>query len=189
MAALFYADLPNVTGLFSGHLWCRSQIYQCGGKMVWVSAQCQILEVLSWMLPLKETGLPWMDSILARGYMIRPWLMTPVQRPTTRSQRRYNFAHSSTRTPAQRSIGMAKQRWHCLRCGLRLQPQKACKVILVCFMLYNCTRYLKLPPPPHDTDNWEDDAGDEENDENPSLLLFILVSFYPSITECILMSL
>ena len=113
-----------------------------------------------------------MDSFLASGYMIRPWLMTPVQRPTTQPQRRYNFANSSTRTTVQRSIGMAKQRWHCLLCGLRLQPQKACEVILVCFMLHNCARHLKLPSPPHDSDNCEDDdAGDEENDENPSLLL------------------
>ena len=128
----------------------------------------------------EETGLPWMDSFLASGYMIRPWLMTPVQRPTTWLQRRYNFAHSSTRTTVQRSIGVAKLRWHCLHCGLHLQPQKACKVILVCFMLHNCARYiyLKLPPPAHDSDNnWEDDdAGDEENDENPSLLLCILIS-------------
>ena len=44
-------------------------------------------------------------------------------------------------------------------------------------MLHNCARHLKLPPPPHDSDNnWEDDdAGDEANDENPSLLLFILI--------------
>ena len=109
--------------------------------------------------------------------MIRPWLITPVQRPTTRPQRRYNFAHSYTRTPLQRSIGMTKQRWHCRRCGLRLQPQKACNVIMVCCMLHNCARHLKIPPPPHDSDsNWEDDdAGDEENDETPSLLLCILI--------------
>ena len=144
--------------------------------MAWVSAQCQNLEVLSCLLPLKETGLSWMDS-LASGYMIRLWLMTPVQRPTTRPQRRCNFAHSSTRTTVQRSIGVAKQRWHCLRCGLRLQPQKACKVILVCFMLHNCTRHLKFPPPPHGYDNCEDDdGGDEENAENQSLLLCISVA-------------
>ena len=129
----------------------------------------------------EETGLPWMDSSLASGYMIRPWLMTPVQRPTTWPQRRYNFAHSSTRTTVQRSIGVAKLRWHCLHCGLHLQPQKACKVILVCFMLHNCARYvyLKLPPPAHDSDNnWEDDdAGDEENDENPSLLCILISRF------------
>ena len=125
-----------------------------------------------------------MDS-LASGYMIRPWLMTPVQRPTTRPQRRYNCAHSSTRSTVQRSIGVAKQRWHYLHCGLRPQPQKEYKVILVCFMLHNCARHLKLPPPPHDSDNnWEeDDTGDEENDENPSLLVCILMSFYRSITS------
>jgi len=66
--------------------------------MAWVSAWCQNLEELSCFLPLMETGLPWMDSSLASGYMIRPWLMTPVQRPTTWPQRQYNFAHSSAHT-------------------------------------------------------------------------------------------
>ena len=130
------------------------------------------------MLPLKETGLPWMDSFLASGYMIRPWLMTSVQHPTTQPQRRYNFAHSFTHTAVQRSIGVAKLRWHCLHCGLHLQPQKASKVILVCFMLHNCARHLKLPPLRQDSDNWEDDdAGDEENDENPSLLCILISRF------------
>ena len=73
--------------------------------MAWVSAWCQNLEELSCLMPLKETGLPWMDSSLASGYMIRPWLMTPVQRPTTWPQRRYNFAHSFTHTTVQRNIG------------------------------------------------------------------------------------
>ena len=114
--------------------------------------------------------------------MTRPWLVTPVQRPTTRSQRRYNFSHSSTHTTVQRSIGMAKQRWHCLRCCLRLQPQKACKVILVCFMLHNCARHFKLPPPPHDSDNWKkDDAGDEKNGAHPSPVLLSLAGAATSI--------
>ena len=39
--------------------------------MAWVSAQCQNLEELSCLLPLKETGFPWMDSFLASGYI---WL-------------------------------------------------------------------------------------------------------------------
>ena len=149
----------------------RSSVMQISNlSMLWQDGLGKCMMPESWGIVLFaafETGLPWMDSFLASGYMIRPWLMTPVQRPTTRPQRWYNFTHSSTRTTVQRSIGVAKQRLHCLRCVLHLQPQKACKVILVCFMLHNCAGHLKLPPPPHDSDNnWEDDdAGDEENDE------------------------
>ena len=182
MAALFCDELT--IGLFSGHLWCRSQIYQCCGKMAWVSAQCQNLEELSCLLPLKETGLPRMDS-LASGYIWLDhgsWYLYNVQQ----------LGHKGDTTLptvlhlqlcSETLVGMAKQRWHCLHCGLRLQPQKACKVILVCYMLHNCARHIKLPPPPHDSDTQEDDdAGDEENDENPSLLLCILM-FYWSITS------
>ena len=44
-------------------------------------------------------------------------------------------------------------------------------------MLHNCARHLKLQPPPHDSySNWEDDdAGEEENGENPSVFVCILI--------------
>ena len=165
----------------------RASVMQISNlSMLWQDSLGQCTMPESWGIVLFaafERNGPPLDGLLGNsGYMIRPWLLTYVQCPTTGPQRRYNFAHSSTRTTVQRSIGMAKQRWHCLRCSLRLQPQKACKVILVCFMLHNCARNLKLPPPSHDSDNREDDdAGGEENDENPSLLLCILMSFYRSI--------
>ena len=63
------------------------------------------------------------------GYMVRDWLMTPLRDPTTRQERAYQFAQSSTRSTVERTIGVAKQRFQCLRYGLRLQPPKACKVI------------------------------------------------------------
>ncbi|XP_041361019.1 putative nuclease HARBI1 [Gigantopelta aegis] len=96
-----------------------------------------------------EGNKPPLDGIILgdSGYMLRTWLMTPIMNPTTRKQTNFNFAHSSTRTTVERSIGVAKQRFHCLRCGLRLQPPKACKVSIVCFMLHNHARRQKLPPP------------------------------------------
>ena len=157
-------------------------------SMLWQDGLGQCTMPESWGIVLftaYKSNRPPLDGLLGEWiYMIRPWFMTPVQCPTIWSQRWYNFAHSSTCTTVQWSIGMAKHRWHCLCCGLQLQPQKACKVILVCFMLHNCARHLKLPPLRQDSDNWEDDdAGDEENDENPSLLLCILMLFYQSFTS------
>lgn len=108
-----------------------------------------------------EGNRPPMDGILLAdsGYMIRSWLMTPVLCPTTWPHRRYNFAHSSTPTTVERSTGVAKQRWRCLCCGLRLPPQKACRVILVCCKLHNRSN-LKLPPSPDDSDADREEDGD-----------------------------
>lgn len=82
-------------------------------------------------------------------YMLRDWLMTPILNPATQSKRNYNFAHSSTRTTIERCIRVAKRRWHCLRCGLRLEPPRACQVITVCLWLHN----LGLDPPDSDDDD------------------------------------
>lgn len=119
-----------------------------------------------------EGNQPPLDGIILgdSGYMVRSWLMTPLLNPRTPAERRYNFAHSSTRATIERGIGVAKQRWRCLRNGLRLQPKKASRVINVCFMLHNRARLLKLPPPPDsdsdEDDDSEDDSNDEEEDEN-----------------------
>ena len=95
------------------------------------------------------------------GYMLRTWLMTPLPRVTTPKQRQYNFAHSSTRTTAERCIGVIKQRWRCLRQGLRIQPPKACKTILVCMMLHNHARRLNIPAPPSDSSDSSSDEGED----------------------------
>ena len=121
-----------------------------------------------------EANRPPLDGIILgdSGYMVRPWLMTPVLQPVTRKQTSYNFSHSSTRTTVERSIGVAKQRFHCLRCGLRLQPSKACKVIWVCFMLHNHARRLNIPPPvdASDSSSSEDEGDDDDDSANqPSL--------------------
>ena len=77
------------------------------------------------------------------GYMLRNWLLTPIPNPSTKKERTYNFYHSSTRSTVERCIGVAKRRWHCLR-RLRVNPQKACKIIIVCLMLHNRARTLRL---------------------------------------------
>ena len=106
-----------------------------------------------------EGNQPPLDGLFLgdSGYMIRTWLMTPILRPETQAQRRYNFAHKSTRCTVERAIGVAKQRWQCLRSGLRLQPQRACRVIIVCLMLHNraCDQNLPLPPNVIDDQDFE----------------------------------
>ena len=109
------------------------------------------------------------------AYMLRPWLMTPIRNPATRRERRFNAAHRTTRSTVERAIGVAKQRWRCLRHGLRIGPEKSCKIIIVCFMLHNYARRLKLPIPPQDSSDdsesssSEEDSSDDDDDDQPQL--------------------
>ena len=93
------------------------------------------------------------------GYMLRDWLMTLLSNPTTRKEKNYNFSQSSTRTTVERSIGIAKRRWHCLR-RLRVEPTKACRITTVCLMLHNRARFLNLEDP--DSDSASDDSDSDD---------------------------
>ena len=112
-----------------------------------------------------ESNRPPLDGIILgdSGYMLRPWLMTPLQNPATAKERNYNFAHSSTRSTVERCIGVAKQRWQCLRNCLRLQPDRACRVILVCFMLHNRAQMLNMPVPDFHENSDDSDSNDSDN--------------------------
>lgn len=61
---------------------------------------------------------------------------------------------------------IAKKRWRCLR-GLRVEPARACEVIVVCFMLSNRARSLNLGEPDDDSDDDDHDDNDDaqNNDE------------------------
>jgi len=48
------------------------------------------------------------------GYLLRPWLLTPVINPTTRKQQRYNSAHTRTQSVVERGFGVLKSRFRCL---------------------------------------------------------------------------
>ena len=118
------------------------------------------------------------------AYMLRSWLVTPLLRPATAADRRFNFAHCSTRCTVEGSIGVAKQRWRCLRNGLRLAPRKAWRVIMVCCMLHNRARLQSLPdppppPPPEDArlnNNEEDDDDDDDEAGNAKFEYLYIMS-------------
>lgn len=125
-----------------------------------------------------ESPNPPLDGVILgdSGYMLRTWLMTPIRNPESPDEERYNYVHSATRCTVERSIGVAKQRWRCLRVGVIFEPQKVCKIIMVCLMLANRARALSLPPPPPpdpDTDSDEEDeqpgdpeVGHEDDDDD-----------------------
>lgn len=110
------------------------------------------------------------------GYMQRDWLFTPLANPRSRKERIYNTKHMSTRASVERSIGVLKKRFHGLR-RLRVQPPKACKIIVACVMLHNRARRLKLDvavdsdsdPGSSSSDSSSDSDSDCEQQRAPQL--------------------
>ena len=64
------------------------------------------------------------------GYPLRQWLLTPILRPQSPEDERYNRSHKRTRCLVERGIGQLKRRFHCLHQELRVQPPRASKVCI-----------------------------------------------------------
>ena len=58
------------------------------------------------------------------GYGCRPYLLTPLAAPGTRSEQNYNYAQIRTRNPVERAFGVLKRRFPCLRMGLRVKVKQ-----------------------------------------------------------------
>lgn len=72
-----------------------------------------------------------------QGYGLRSWLFTPINRNNlNQSETRFNRAHKSARCSIERLIGVWKKRWNCLN-GMRMEPQKAARIIVACAVLHN----------------------------------------------------
>lgn len=72
-----------------------------------------------------------------RGYPCLRYLLTPLARPNTPAERRFNFAHSSTRMVVERLFGVWKRKFPCLSQKLRLSPDYSAVVITACAVLHN----------------------------------------------------
>ncbi|XP_050706066.1 putative nuclease HARBI1 [Eriocheir sinensis] len=89
------------------------------------------------------------------GYPSKRWLLTPYPRPQEGHQAAYNSAHKRTRSVVERGIGQLKRRFHVLHGEIRLEPRKACRVIMACGILHNICKLRNI-----ELDE-EDDIGDE----------------------------
>ncbi|XP_052275472.1 putative nuclease HARBI1 [Dreissena polymorpha] len=80
------------------------------------------------------------------GYPCKRWLLTPFLRPDGEHQLNFNIAHKRTRSVVERGIGQLKRRWGVLHGEIRMQPLKACKIILCCGVLHNIckTRNIQM---------------------------------------------
>ncbi|XP_046406575.1 putative nuclease HARBI1 [Ischnura elegans] len=81
------------------------------------------------------------------GYPLLPYLYTPVLRPTTGPERRYNASHIRTRSIIERTFGVWKRRFPCLSMKLRTKRQTSLKVILACAVLHNVAVRYNAPIP------------------------------------------
>lgn len=101
----------------------------------------QISEHLEQAHKCVEDGLILGDS----GYACRSFLMTPYIRPTEPYRERFNTAHTRTRCCIERTFGWWKKRFYCLHAELRLQPEKACTLIMACAVLHNLAIEMREP--------------------------------------------
>lgn len=91
------------------------------------------------------------------GYPCMPFVLTPLLSPTTPAERRYNQSHVKSRSIVERTFGMWKRRFPCLKYGLRTKIQTATTIIVAAAVLHNIC-----------LENREDDFRDDEENDAPT---------------------
>jgi hypothetical protein len=105
---------------------------------------------LPWLLSLCCPSC-WPSSLLGdSAYWLKPWLLTPVLSPSTAKERKYNTAHTSTRSVIERTHGIWRIRFHCLYRALTLSPIRNLNVVLATAGLHNKCIDRRIPLPTED---------------------------------------
>jgi len=86
---------------------------------------------------LFETGCVNGSLIGDGGYACRRYMLTPLINPVTAAENRYNTAQASARNCIERTNGMLKRRFPCLKYGLRLKLDNTLAVIVATVVLHN----------------------------------------------------
>jgi nuclease HARBI1 len=86
------------------------------------------------------------------GYACRRYLLTPVSNPKTPQEIRFNNSHISARNAIERTNGILKRRFPCLKYCLRLKVENILPVIVACTVLHNIATTLGVELPPDDAD-------------------------------------
>ncbi|CAG2192426.1 HARBI1 [Mytilus edulis] len=103
---------------------------------------------------LEESHLSVQDGLILgdSGYACRSFLMTPYLRPTEPCHEKFNKAHMKTRCCIERTFGWWKKRFNCLHQGIRMHPEKVCKIIMACAVLHNLAIEMKEPMDEYDNE-------------------------------------
>ena len=81
------------------------------------------------------------------GYPCKRYLLTPLGTTTTAAERRYNYSQIRTRNPVERTFGVLKRRFPCLKLGLRVQVRNSLSIIVACIVLHNIAlRHGEIEP-------------------------------------------
>ncbi|XP_040206033.1 putative nuclease HARBI1 isoform X1 [Rana temporaria] len=78
------------------------------------------------------------------GYPCLPWLLTPINRPSSPAEAAYNVAHTKTRVVIERCFGVLKSRFRCMSLSggfLQYSPSKVADMFLACSILHNIARH------------------------------------------------
>ena len=96
-----------------------------------IEAVCAV--VSSW-----STGILLEDN----GYACRRYLLTPVLRPETDAELRYNTAYKKTRVIVEQMFGVWKRRFPCLYYGIRTKLSTSVAIVCATAVLHNiCIKY------------------------------------------------
>ncbi|XP_068192101.1 putative nuclease HARBI1 isoform X2 [Antennarius striatus] len=90
------------------------------------------------------------------AYPCQPRLLTPYPDPDPGPQQNFNQAHCRTRAQVEKTIGLLKARFQCLR-HLRVTPERACDVIVACVVLHNIATIRGEQHPTLQTEDPDDD--------------------------------
>jgi len=85
--------------------------------------------------------LPFPGAVLLgdSAYPLKEWLITPfLGDPIDPGRQRFNLSHSRTRCLIEQTFGLLKNRFSCLKTGLRVKDMAlAAKIIVACAVLHN----------------------------------------------------
>ncbi|CAL1687569.1 unnamed protein product [Lasius platythorax] len=84
------------------------------------------------------------------AYPLLPYLMKPkLNQPEGSPSARYTNAHATARSSVERTIGVLKGRWRCLRKerGLHYSPEFSAFIVNACCVLHNVAKFYNVPEP------------------------------------------